>query len=895
MRISSYERLDTEDPSETSTITGSIRSNSSITKPPTYYGEGSFDAPSSDSEEEDGLLEKDGPSSPGIAESGNFSTRLGPNPTQKRASNLRFLVTTLVILVSLSGIIGIIAAHTYVGTVYHVPGNRKITMEHIFNGTFGAESSSISWVAEAGDGVFSLSTEDGYIKLVDLKTNTTSNLVKMADIRDERGQPLEHWGSWKPSADMKYILVQADRKKQWRWSSFGNYYIHSISTGSTHPIIPPTDPPTTSYATWSPTGDSLAYVNNNDLYILTSPLASTAPIRVTTSGNASLFHGVPDWVYEEEVFSADYALWWSPDSQKVAFLRFDETAVDEFSFPIYNPTDENDAVIPYTSEVTMKYPKPGYNNPLVSVHVFDLGSYLDSDAAVVTGFPAADDTLELNWDGRHPVENSIITEVAWVDDNQLLLKEVNRNADSGSVVFFDLSISDKSRSHGTVVRKLGKQGEQGDDGWIDSEQNIFPIPKSAKMSELPTAYLDIVPTPEGYNHIALFSPANTSTPHFLTSGEWEVSSGIKGVDAEQGIVYFEAANPSSIERHLFSVPIPSVMFAEVEAPTQLTQTVLGERAYYQTSFSPQAGFYLLSYLGPNIPWQKVIQAGNPDFNYVLTTNDELSNRSSEYEMPTVLYSTIESDGFELNVREIRPPRMDDSGRTKYAVLFYVYGGPFSQFVHMRYQRDWADYLACGMQYIIVTVDGRGTGFKGRKLRNTVKSNLGYFETIDQINAARIWAAKDYVDPKRIGIWGWSYGGFMSSKVAEADAGIHSLAMAVAPVTSWRLYDSIYTERYMNLPDLNPGGYINASISNVTGFHHIEYLLAHGSGDDNVHYANSAHLLDMFTKAQVRNFRFRMFTDSDHSISRRGANREVFEYMLGFLEEKWGKGGRRRSW
>jgi len=133
---------------------------------------------------------------------------------------------------------------------------------------------------------------------------------------------------------------------------------------------------------------------------------------------------------------------------------------------------------------------------------------------------------------------------------------------------------------------------------------------------------------------------------------------------------------------------------------------------------------------------------------------------------------------------------------------------------------------------------------------------------------------------------------MSAKIAEANAKVHSLAMAVAPVVSWRLYDSIYTERYMNLPALNPGGYVNASISHVEGFKAVDFLLAHGSGDDNVHYANTAHLLDMFVKEQVRNYRFRMFTDSDHSISRRGAYRELFEFLTAFLVEKWGKGGRR---
>ncbi len=371
-----------------------------------------------------------------------------------------------------------------------------------------------------------------------------------------------------------------------------------------------------------------------------------------------------------------------------------------------------------------------------------------------------------------------------------------------------------------------------------------------------------------------------------------------------------------------------------------------EPSYFSTDFSPEGGFYLLSYHGPDIPWQRVVQAGNSSFDYLLTDNGRLLNVTAEYEAPTIIHSTIENDGYgelslpsirrisetstELNVKEIRPPRMDDSGRTKYAVLFKVYGGPNSQTVTTRWTREWEDFVACSLQHIVVIVDGRGTGSKGRALRSAVKGNLGFWETRDQIYAARMWAGKDYVDPKRIGIWGWSYGGFMSAKVAEADAGIHSLAMSVAPVTSWRLYgmlyfqdifcltnklaDSIYTERYMNLPDVNPGGYINASISNVTGFHKVDYLLAHGSGDDNVHFANSAHLLDMLTAERVRKFRFRMFTDrwvscvfkpvefwadnfgfSDHGISRRGAKQEVYEFLTSFLIEKWGKGGRRRGW
>ncbi|KAF8634638.1 hypothetical protein AX15_000785 [Amanita polypyramis BW_CC] len=541
----------------------------------------------------------------------------------------------------------------------------------------------------------------------------------------------------------------------------------------------------------------------------------------------------------------------------------------------------------------MKYPKPGYNNPLVLVHLFDLARYLADDTAVTKGFPASNATLTLDWENRRDPENSIILEVAWVDNSTLIVKEVNRNADDGSVILFDLDAKgEESRSRGRVVRRLGKEGEESDEGWIDNTQTIYPLP-SEFASGGRNGYLDIVPNSGGYNHIALFSPADSNTPRFLTSGKWEVTDVIKGINTAKGLVYFEAAYPSSMERHLFSVPLSSISATETVEPSALTD--VKKTSYYSTNFSPQAGFYLLSYLGPSVPWQKVLQVDNPGYEFAITTNERVVNVTRQFETATVVRSTVISDGYELSVKEMRPPRMDDSGRTKYPVLFRVYGGPQSQLVNVKYSRNWDDYLVCSLQYIVVIVDGRGTGFKGRKLRNPVKGNLGHWETIDQINVARIWAAKNYIDTKRIGIWGWSYGGFMSSKVVEADAGIHSLAIAVAPVTSWRLYDSIYTERYMNLPDLNPEGYVIASISNVTGFKNVDFLLAHGSGDDNVHFANSAHLVDMFTQSHVRSFRFRLFTDSDHSISRRGAQRELYEYMTEYLIEKWGKGGRRKGW
>ncbi|KAH9893599.1 dipeptidyl aminopeptidase [Cubamyces lactineus] len=884
-----YEPLDHEETGFYNDGPSSLAARYPVTvKPETYYGEGPFDPPSSDDESEE-LLEK------GVERSGRAIEAEGNlvvGSGKKRPASVRYLVIALVSLVSVAVLIGIFAARSYTGTAFRIQGVQHLTLDHIFNGTFAAQSRSILWVPEAGDGVFA-TVEGSSISLVDLKSNTTKEMVSLIDVKDERGRPL-NWASWKLSSDMKYLLVKADYKKQWRHSSFGNYYVHEFATKRTWPLIPPSHPPTTAYATWSPTGQSIAFVTGNDLYVIPTPSDVKSPIRVTTSGNASLFHGVPDWVYEEEVFSSDYALWWSPDASKVAFLRFDETAVDEYTYPVYNPTDDSHTVVPYPDHVVMKYPKPGYNNPLVSVHVFQLDEYLETMQELgssANGTEVAQGaTLELEWEGRQAANNSIISEVAWLADNTLLVREVTRAAENGSVVFFDLG--NDPANVGQVVRKLGKHGEQGDDGWVDPIQAIYPLSPSLSPDDMP-AYLDIVPTPEGYNHIALFSPANSSTPRFLTSGQWEVTSGILAVDSDRSLVYFQAANPSSTQRHIYSVALPKLAGEAQAELTALTDT--SSPGYYDASFSPKGAFYLLSYKGPHAPWQRIIHVGDKNFDYVLTENPQLNATLAQYELPIVTHSTIESDGYELNVLEMRPPRMDDSGRTKYPVLFRVYGGPGSQMVDVRFQQDWHAYLVTELQYIVVVVDGRGTGFRGRSLRNPVKNNLGRWETTDQINAAKIWAAKEYVDPKRIGIWGWSYGGFMSSKVIEADAGVHSLAIAVAPVTSWRLYDSIYTERYMNLPAVNPDGYVTASISNVTGFHHADFLLAHGSGDDNVHFANSAHLLDMLTAEKVRGFRFRMFTDSDHSIYRRGANRELYEFMTEFLIEKWGKGGKRRTW
>lgn len=266
----------------------------------------------------------------------------------------------------------------------------------------------------------------------------------------------------------------------------------------------------------------------------------------------------------------------------------------------------------------------------------------------------------------------------------------------------------------------------------------------------------------------------------MTSGKWEVVKAPSAIDLKHGLVYFVSTEQSPIERHVYSV--------KLDGTDKLAVTNTSEDGFYDVSFSKLAGYALLSYTGPGIPWQKVIgtESKGKLFEKDIEKNERLATLAAKHELPTFHYSTVNIEGFNLEVVERRPPHFDS--KRKYPVLFQVYGGPGSQSVSKSFQIDYQAYIAAGLEYIVVTVDGRGTGYIGREARVVVRGNLGNLEAHDQIETAKIWGAKDYVDEKRIAIWGWSYGGFMTLKTLEMDAGqTFSYGMAVAPVTDWRFY------------------------------------------------------------------------------------------------------------
>ncbi|SJX65696.1 related to dipeptidyl aminopeptidase [Sporisorium reilianum f. sp. reilianum] len=817
-----------------------------------------------------------------------------------------------------------------------------LDMDTVFGGTLAPQTSDLTWSEEDPDeGVFShVDWAKRDIWLEDVtharhqKTGTgkvapfggKSLMVEGKNVVDGRGKMLD-WTSFKFSPDVRWVLFFTTETSQWRYSSKKHLWLHHIATRKTVSLgTGPRAPPKVSFAAWAPQkpGASsndppgIAYVEENDLYFI--PRAGEDAVKVTQDGAATIFNAVPDWVYEEEVYGSDSVLWFSPGGSKLVFLRLDETDVPVYEFPKYNPDAYRAGMTtPYQSMVRMKYPKPGFPNPIVSVKMIDLDEIREATRRGASVRPTqytlhspmsskgkAENDVDRLLSSDAGVKERLVTEVKWVSDDELLVRETDRYSDVMRIVNFDLSAKGKASAAGgtdVVGQTVRRQDARADkSGWIRAAQTIEPL-SHHNLSMGSTAYLDIIVSAEGYRHLAYYESAVSDKPIFLTQGRWEIAS-LKHVDAKRGRAYFVAARPTPALRNLYFVELPDWQHKStaytLKEPVALTD--VSKPGTYDASFDPKGAYYVLHYQGPDVPYQKVVGVDDGKFELMLEENTLLRQISSQYVKPSstfyqlVLNSTLQ-DGTRTvaSVKEIRPHDFDASGATRYPVLVRVYGGPDSQLVDARWNRaDWHQYVAATLGYIVVVVDARGTGFRGQSYRAAVAGNLGDLEAQDVNEAAQLIATLPYVDETRIGVWGWSYGGYLTAKCVELDRAVFSLAVSVAPVTKWHFYDSVYTERYLKSPLTNTHGYDTSAIHITPGFSRTKFLLMQGSADDNVHFSNSAHLLDLLTKAKVRGFRFRMFTDSAHSVSVRGAYRELFEEMTAFVREAWGKGGRREE-
>ncbi len=624
------------------------------------------------------------------------------------------------------------------------------------------------------------------------------------------------------SPDETRVLLYRDREQLYRRSFCANYYYHDVRRNMVRRL---SDQPGKQMApTFSPDGKMVAYVINNNIWLTKFDFDTES--QVTTDGEPDkVINGATDWVYEEE-FGVTSLMEFSPDNRLLVFVRTDESAVKEFSFQTYDQQL-------YPGYYRFKYPKAGEANSKVECRVFDVS------ARTIR-------TLDVPLDADGYIPHIKFTQ----NPDQLAVMTLNRNHNRFDMYF----VNPRSTVAKLVLREESKH-------YIDS--------KWLKSIHFTKDRFTYVSDRDGHSHIYLYGLSGTLQRQ-LTSGEHDVTS-LLAVDEQRSYVYYQAAGESPLRREVYRASMEKGM------PEKLSQ----QPGYNSAAFSIQGKYYVNRWSDADTPTVITLHDGNGKQLRTLETNQALRDKVAAAGFPGREYfSVTAADGITmLNGWMLKP--LDFNPGKKYPVVMIQYSGPGSQQVLDRYDRDW--YYALPNEGIVVAcVDGRGTGARGAEFRNVTYGNLGIYESDDQIAAARYLASLPYIDEEGIGIWGWSYGGYNVLMSMSRGNGIFSAGVAIAPVTDWRFYDTIYTERFMRTPQQNASGYINGSPLSLADDLKGNLLLIHGTSDDNVHFQNSIEYSRALIKAG-KHFDMFFFPDKDHFISGGGTRTYLYEKVIDYFK------------
>ena len=606
------------------------------------------------------------------------------------------------------------------------------------------------------------------------------------------------------SDDESKILIATESEQIYRHSSKEYYYIWDRKAKKLSPL---SKGDKMMYATFSPDGNKVAFVRNNNLYM--TDLRSNTETEITTDGVFNkIINGAVDWVYEEE-FSMSRGFEWSPDGNRIAYYRFDESEVKEYDFPTYGAL--------YPGEYRYKYPKAGEKNSKVTVHIYDVNA---KSARQV--------------DTRKDME--YIPRIKWTTDpTRLSIQLLNRHQN-----LLELVIADASTGKASVL--LTEESPT----YIDITDNLTFL-KNGK-GFIWTSEKD------GFNHIYFYG-MDGKLVNQVTTGNWDVME-MSGVDEDSKTLYYISSEVSPADRDLYSVKFDS-------KDKKKLSTGKGTN---MADFSKGCKFYINTFSDANSPYYITLHNANGKLVRVLKENKAVRDAMATYNLGKKEFFTFKtSEGIELTAWMIKPA--DFSPSKKYPVFLTFYGGPG----HNTVTNAWGgnDYfwhqLLTQKGYIVVSVDNRGTMARGREFKHSTYKQLGKLEVIDQIEAAKYLGTLEYVDKARIGVEGWSFGGYLTSLCMTKGADYFKMGIAVAPVTNWRYYDSVYTERFLRTPQENPYGYDdNSPINHVKGLKG-KYMIIHGTADDNVHFQNTVEMVNALVK-NGKQFDLFFYPDMNHSIA-----------------------------
>ena len=696
---------------------------------------------------------------------------------------------------------------------------KKISLNEIWEGEFRTEGLAALRSLQNGKEYTILNNNRGTgASSVDKYAYAT--LEKSATVISSGDIPgLEYIASYEFSKDESKILLATNVESIYRYSAMAHFFVHDLNSGKTVLV----SEHKIREPHFSPDGSKVAFVRQNNIYLFDIARAET--IQITSDGKLNhIINGVTDWVYEEE-FGFVRAYEWNSTGEKFAFLRFDESQVPEFSMDVYGT---NLYPFPYK----FKYPKAGEDNAEVSLHIYDLKSGEIQQAPLNDAY--------------------YIPRIKWMNDPDLLsVQTLNRHQNH-------LQLQSVKASENSVDLLM----EERDEAYVDVTDDLTFLPDDSFIWSSER---------DGFNHLYHYRK-NGELQRQITKGEWEVTS-YYGYDPNKKTVYYQSTENGSINRDVYGIRING------KSKKRLSSKAGTNTADFSTDFS----VFINTFSNAITPYQYSLHSSNDgDLIREIETNAELDAKLEEYELTPKEFSTIEINGYDLNMWMIKPANFDPS--KKYPLLLYQYSGPGSQRVANRWfdANDYWHQLLASEGYIVACIDGRGTGYKGRDFKKITYLNLVKYETDDQIAVAEELSKLPYIDEERTGIWGWSFGGHMSTNCLLKGNEVFEMAIAVAPVTNWRFYDTIYTERFMRTPAENPNGYDDNSPFNYPELLKGKYLLVHGSGDDNVHVQNSMRMIEALVQAN-KSFDWAIYPDKNHGIYGGNTRLHLYTKMTNFIK------------
>lgn len=709
---------------------------------------------------------------------------------------------------------------------------QKVTLQDVANGTYRAQS--IQGLKPMLDGEHYTQISKDHKRIVKYSFRTGKEVEAIFDVTKARNCELKRFDDYIMSPDESLILIQTETQPIYRRSFTAVYYLYNVKNRTLEPLSNngPQQVPL-----FSPDSHQIAFVRNNNIYLI-KLLFGNSESQVTKDGEYNkVLNGIPDWVYEEE-FAFNRAFDFSADSRMIAYIRFDESRVQMYSFQWYKGmAPEKTAYATYPGSYDYKYPKSGAVNSKVSVHTFDIKSHVTRKME-----------LPIDSDGYVP-------RIKFTDDpEKLAIMTLNRHQNR-----FDLYMANPR----SAVCKVAVRDEAEQYIKEQAYSNIAFYPENmVMMSER-----------DGYNHLYLYTIGGNLVKQ-ITKGKFEVKEFL-GWDQKANVFYYTSNEESPLRTAVYKIDGKG------------KKTKLSTRTGTNNAlFSKNLNYYINTYSSAQTPTLITLNNNKGQEMVTLLDNKELKNKISQLNMPTKEFFTFKtSEGVELNGWMMKPANFNPS--KKYPVIMHQYSGPGSQQVLDKWgigsfgDGGMFEAVMCDKGYIMVCVDGRGTGGRGAAFEKCTYLSIGLKEAADQAETAKYLSTLSYVDGSRIGIWGWSYGGYNTLMSMSEGSGAFKAGVAIAAPTDWRFYDTVYTERFMRTPKENGDGYRASSAINHVAALKGKLLLIHGSADDNVHFQNFMEYNEALVQANIQ-FETQIYTNRNHGISGGNTRNHLMNRVVNFF-------------